>query len=170
MALSDVAQRIKELESKKVQAGWFSGKYGSGIDVAQVAVIQEFGTKSIPPRPFLRPTFSKENSNWEAVAGKLVKPVIDGELSVDGLYTEVGSLMEGDVFKTIANISDPPLTDTTILLRKWRKEGRTITGKTVGEAYQEVHSDDPPDLGSDNKPLNDSGLMIATLTHAVVNV
>lgn len=169
MALSDLLKRVQELQSKKVQVGWFeSSQYEDGTPVAEVAIMQEFGTKTAPARPFMRPTVANEKSEWGGVASGIVKNVVSGSVSVDDLYQTVGGLMEGDIVKTIASISEPPLTDTTLLLRKWRQEGRKITGATVGEAHSALNSENPPSLSTNTKPLNDTGLMVGTVTHEIV--
>lgn len=169
MALSDLLKRVQELSAKKVQIGWFpSSEYEDGTKVAEVAIMQEFGTKTAPARPFMRPTVANEQGNWGDKIAPDVKDVIHGEESVNDLYSKAGIIIEGDVINTIASITSPPLTDTTLLLRKWRQEGRKITGATVGEAHAAVNSDNPPSLSTNTKPLNDTGYMISTLTHEVV--
>lgn len=169
MALSDLLKRVQELQAKKVQVGWFeSSQYSDGTPVAEVAIMQEFGTKTAPARPFMRPTVANEKSNWADKIAPDVKNVVNGSESVSDLYTKAGVIIEGDVVHTIASITSPPLTDTTLLLRKWRQEGRKITGATVGEAHAALNSDNPPSLSTNTKPLNDTGYMVATLTHEIV--
>lgn len=170
MALSDLLKRVQELSATKVQVGWFpSSQYEDGTKVAEVAIWQEFGTKTAPARPFMRPTVANESGNWGKSMAPDVKDFISGNESVNDLYSKVGLVVEGDIIKTIALITEPPLTDTTLLLRRWRNEGRMIDKSVVIEAYLAVTSGNPPSLSTNTKPLNDTGYMISTLTHEVVS-
>jgi hypothetical protein len=160
----------KQFADKQAKIGWPAGKqYEDGTPVAYVAAIQNFGVpeKSIPPRPMLKPTIEANKARWAQVSRKLVKQVATGDLDAFDALDGIGRVAALDLQAEIASINEPALSPITVLLRKWRKQGRTITGKTVGEAATAI--DGGTDPGTDNKPLNDTGYLIASVTHGVGN-
>lgn len=158
----------KQFEGQQAKIGWPSEKeYPDGTSVAYVAAIQNFGVpeKSIPPRPMLKPTVAENQDRWAEVMKHLTRQVAAGELDAVDALDGVGRVAAMDLQATIAQINEPALSPVTVLLRKWRKQGRTITGKTVGEAAAAIAAGAEP--GTDNKPLNDTGYLIASVTHGV---
>lgn len=177
MAIDHSALKIREaLESMPeafaasvAQAGWFpTAKYEDGTPVAYVASIQEYGSPAngVPPRPFIRPTVAEQRKAWvEAMAAGL-KAAIRGDIQPEQVLEQVGMLMASDMQLAIERGEVAPLSPVTLMLRKWRREGRDISGKTVGEAAAAVAAGEDYS-GVPNTPLRDTGLMIATLTSAV---
>lgn len=158
----------KQFAGKEAKIGWPEGKqYPDGTSVAYVAAIQNFGVpeRGLPPRPMLKPTVEENKERWAKVGRGLVKEVANGGLSAADALDGIGRVAAMDLQVTIAQINEPPLSPVTVLLRKWRKQGRMITGKTVGEAAGAIA--DGVDPGNDNKPLNDTGYMIASVAHGV---
>jgi hypothetical protein len=136
--------------------------------VATIAAIQEFGAPGagIPARPFIIPTAKKERAKWGKIIATGIKKLIKGNATVFDVLDAVGMQAEGDMKATVDSISSPALSPITVLLRKWRKdEGRTITGKTVGQAARAIK--DGVDPGTYNEPLNDTHYMIDSIKHAV---
>lgn len=141
--------------------------YEDGTSIAYVAAIQEFGAPEvkIPPRPFIMPTVAQQKDAWVDVMAHMVPKVGDGSATAFDVLDGVGRIAATDIQVQIAGISSPALSPVTVLLRKWRKGGKTITGKTVGQAAAAIAAGVDP--GSDNKPLNDTGLLIASIRNAV---
>jgi len=144
-----------------------SAVYENGESVAYIASIQEFGAPSvkIPPRPFFRPTAEEKQGKWIDIIKHLAPNVVKGEMSGFDVLDTVGRVAALDIQDTVAGIYTPALSPITVLLRKWRKAGEKITGRTVGEAAFAIANGVNP--GNDNKPLNDSGYMIASIRSAV---
>ncbi|MDY8913955.1 hypothetical protein UZS93_14145 [Escherichia coli] len=166
-------QATAELQRKTVKVGWFeSAKYEDGTSVAYVASLNELGKNA---RPFMRPTIADRAQVWKSVGKKGAKQVINGEATAGYMFELIGLQASGDIAKTITKITDPPLSPVTLLLRKRKKAGDKITGKTVGEAHREVNfvgprrkSDKTLDFsGVSTKPLVDTGIMLNTLTYVV---
>lgn len=162
-----------ELQRKQAKVGWFeSAKYEDGTPVAYVAAINELGPHA---RPFMRPTIQERTQVWKAVGKKGAKQVLDGEADAGHMFDMLGLQASGDIAKTITKITDPPLSPVTLLLRKRKKAGDKITGKTVGEAHREVNFVGPRQKldttldfsGVSTKPLVDTGIMLNTLTYIV---
>ena len=170
MKLKEVIKRLGELEKVEARAGWFeSARYDDGTPVAKVALWQEYGVpeRGIPPRPFLRPTIDARTDEWTEDAAQVVKGVLAGKINAEQGMTVIAQKAAADIRQTISRVDSPPLSPITLLLRQWRKDGKTITGRTVGEAAQAVQRGEHAQ-GVSTQPLNDTGYMIATLTGLAV--
>ena len=168
MKLRDLKKRMKSLEEYSAQAGWFeSARYDDGVPVAQVAIYNEYGTSRIPPRPFMRPTAESQKGEWSRTTGKVVSQVLRGKMSAEQGMTLVAQKAAGDIRQTITQVFEPELSPVTVLLRQWRKEGKYITGKTVGDAARAV-AEGQRGEGVTTKPLIDTGHMLATCTGIAV--
>ena len=145
-ALDKYIKLFKDLESKTADVGWFpSSNYldddtGKITPVAEVAMKNEFGFGIIPARPFMRPTIAAEKVTW----GLIAKSLINEDAQANDVLEAVGLRMGGDIFEKIASITSPPLAPMTLELRRERGN-------------------------NSNKPLNDTGYMMATLAVTVEN-
>jgi hypothetical protein len=168
-----IRANIKELAEgfvgRVAQAGWFPGAvYESGTPAAYVAAIQEYGSPAngIPPRPFVRVAIAEHQHEWSAAMAQGARAVLRGRMTADQVLEQVGSKVASDIQLQIETGDHAPLSPVTLMLRKWRREGRTITGKTVGEAAAAV-AEGEDYSSAPTTPLRDTGMLIATLTHAV---
>ena len=145
-----ISVAMKELDAGlQCRVGFFeTAKYPTGMPVAAVAAVQEFGYSpgGIPARPFMRPTIAEQSAEWSRLFGRAAKAITDGKISAANAYEQLGALAAGDVRKTIAGITSPPLKPATIAARRRR--------------YAQ------PD-GKLDKPLVDTGIMIGSVTHLV---
>ena len=145
-AVLDNLERIaEELSKKTAKAGWFSSAVypENGQQAAYIATIHEFGdtAHNIPPRPFIRPTIATKKAEWASIVTGLFRQGIATNTLPDVLEV-IGLTMEGDIRQAIADVVSPPLQPSTLKARKRR--------------------------GNNNdKPLNDTGYMIASLTSVV---
>ena len=158
----------REFDKQVAQIGIPQGpQYEDGTPVAYVAAIQEFGAPavSIPARPYFRPTITAKKAEWVGVMKQMLPTVSKGDASAFDVLDTVGRVAVADLQQAIAEVYAPPLSPITVLLRKWKKDGRTITGKTVGEAAAAIKAGEDP--GGDDKPLNATGLLIASMHNAV---
>jgi len=158
----------KEFKGMVAQVGIPSGlAYEDGTSVAYVAAIQEFGAPevSIPARPFIKPAVAQHSEEWSGILKGLVPRVGAGQASAFDALDAVGRAAVADIQQEISALDSPALSPVTVLLRKWRKGGMKITGKTVGEAAAAIKAGEDP--GGDDKPLNDTGLLLASVRNAV---
>jgi len=159
-----------EFKNKVVQVGVPSGKeYPDGTSVGYVASIHEFGAPeaSIPARPFFAPSIQAHSDEWIKVMKMGVINVAQGNGTAYDALDSVGILASKQIKQTISEIHSPELSPITVLLRKWRKDSRKITGKTVGEAAAAINAGEDP--GGDDKLLNDTGYLLSQITYAVNN-
>lgn len=159
--------RIKELSGLETKVGWFAtAKYENGTPVALAAAANEIGHGPTPPRPFFRPTSVKEKSSWSDLMKRGAKAIVNGKTTARTVFEALGSKVEGDVVKTISQITQPPLSPITIGLRKYKQlhPNERITGATVGKVARLLREGKLDVSGVSTKPLNETGHMIATLT------
>ncbi len=142
---------VKTFRKLELKVGWFdTSQYEDGTPVAYVATIHEFGSSKagIPPRPFMRPTIAREENNWRRFIAQEAPKILDGRQTVEGLFEILGLNISGEIAKSIADVQEPALLEATILA----KARKMADSKTVGSL---------------DKPLVESGLMIGSVTYTV---
>lgn len=170
MSLKDVKDKLNQLAKTKVKAGWFSKhKYPDGTPIAYVATIQEYGYHgggvNIPPRPFMRPAEADHKKEWAMLSGRVASNYLAGK---SGLDTDiVGESMVDGIAKAIISGSHTPLSQITLLLRKWRKEGTTINKSTVEQARRQLAEHPETPVSANSTPLHDTGAMLISLSYNV---
>lgn len=170
--MQELASQLAALDGVQGKVGWFeSARYENGKTVAEIMAGNEFGvaSRSIPPRPFFRPTAAEKKNEWIATAKKLCTAVLHGQITADQAMEGLTIKAENDVLKTIVNLKSPPLSKITLGARKYKKEGKQVTGATIGEIARLLKEGKLDVSGVSDDPLNDSGHAIATLTHVVEN-
>lgn len=167
-----LAKALKDLDKANVKVGWFeSSKYADAnqTPVAYVAAINELGPHK---RPFMQPTADAKDAEWSALMLQLSRQVVKGRMSVIDALTAVGLAVGADIQQTIATINDPPLSLVTLVARKYKAEGRAVTGATIGGIVEYINRVGEAEArsyvaGISDKPLNDSGYMLATTSFSV---
>lgn len=161
----------EELNKLTGKIGWFeSAVYPDGTPVAYVATIQEFGSpeQGIPARPFMRSTAAEKEAEWKGLMAKGATAAMAGKISAKDAMEQLAGRAAGDVRRAISQLSSPALSNVTVELRRRRRSGETIIGKTVGDAAKAANSAFfKPASQSEAKPLVDTGILIASLTSVV---
>ncbi len=174
--LTRLKGKLGKIANVNINVGWFEGtQYEDGTPVAGVASIQEFGSasRSIPPRPFFRPTIDDKKEEWAEKMVTLLDGYINDDLTSEQAFNVFGSAVVGDVQSKISTISTPKLSPITIALRRLRNDGAEINGSLVGRVARAIAEGqtEKGELGDQSypnvKPLNDTGYMLATLTYNV---
>ena len=107
--LARALQRLQQ-DNVVLRAGIIeSATYPDGESVAQVAFNNEYGTSSIPPRPFFRQTIRNNKAGWSLSVQNLLKSH-DAETALNLL----GQHMQGQLVQTINGWSAPPNAPSTI--------------------------------------------------------
>lgn len=111
-----IEKRIKgALQKKELRAGVFdTAKYPDGTPVAQVAEWNEFGTSSIPPRPFMRDAVIDGKKRWIEYLARQVEAYEDVHLA----FGRLGELVRNDIVKSINLHTEPPNSPVTIARKK----------------------------------------------------
>lgn len=99
-------EKVKK-QKARVDVGFFpEAKYTDGTQVAEVAIWQEFGTKTkdnkqiIPPRPFLHSTYEENKSKWLKILENSVKKQ-GKNIDVKKALEKVGFVAQNDVREKI---------------------------------------------------------------------
>lgn len=97
------------------------GKDGK-TTILEYAVYNEFGTKNIPPRSFMRRTLEKDGDIISRYIDKRTEKVFDGKISGRQALKQIGEFIRGKIIENIstANSWATPL-DPKTLKRKLKK-------------------------------------------------
>ncbi len=177
---AEYLSNLMKMKNATGKAGWFKGNNeANGTSTAYVAAIQEFGAHTggggkngiyIPPRPFMRPTISENQSKWHDDFKKGVRAISRGGQSMGTVMEQITAQVVGQIKRTITSISTPPLSPVTLLLRSWKKGGRKIGRTQVGWAASIISKGIVPEgqyYESNNHPLLDTKHMYETVTNQV---
>jgi hypothetical protein len=167
-ALKTKLQEILDKVGKDniVKVGFISGAlYPDGTPVAMVAALQEYGTSTIPSRPFFRNMIAEKSPNWGKNLGVVMK-FTDGDA---GKALEImGMKIGGQLVQSIKDTNDPALSPVTLMLRKmFGNHPEEITGAAVGEAARRVAAGESGASGTQAKPLDWTGLMQNSIRYEV---
>ena len=171
MALSELKKKIEELISHKVKSGWSANvRYmDTGESIAQVALWQEYGTGTIPPRPFIRPALAEHKKDWTRAAKILAKRYVNDSAELQAVYDGTGTLIVGDIRKSLDDLPED-LSKITLLLRRWKDEGYTINKSMVEKARQTLITNPNEPLSTRRSALNDTGQMRDSLDSTMVDI
>lgn len=99
----DLTRRIMAPDNVTLKVGVFadSGTHPDGTSLVQVAIWNEFGTSTIPPRPFIRVYFSNE-TRVRALASAALKQVITHNLTKKQALERLGMKMSGEIQHAIS--------------------------------------------------------------------
>lgn len=98
-------EHLKKLAQKsQIKVGIMeSATNGDSESVAEYAAMNEFGTKAIPSRPFMRQTFAQKNQDW--VNG--VKDLLANGSTPDDALALIGKRMVDNIQATIKSNMPP---------------------------------------------------------------
>lgn len=165
-ATDKIASNLKKASS--VEVGFLEGAtYPDGTSVPMVAAIQEYGAPraGIPPRPFFRSMIAAKLPEWgPAIAALLPK----NEYNTQKTLAQTGEAIRGQLRQSIADLTAPPLSPVTLMLRKMQHEDPSlvVTGATVGEAARRVAAGEGTG-GVSTKPLVWTGHLMASADYRV---
>ena len=95
-------------KSGSLEVGILSGKYPNGLNIAQNAKFQEYGTYNIPPRPFFRNALRANHRKWIVFYKQGLK---QRDLNIVG---KVGVMASSDIKMSITKTLTPPNAKSTI--------------------------------------------------------
>ena len=102
---------MKALNTKVVAVGLFAEV---GDSVLKKGIYNEFGTKDIPERSFLRSTFNKEYKKVAKRFTQVVEGINKKDYRVESKLKLIGVEQVGRVQKTITDMKTPPNAPATI--------------------------------------------------------
>ena len=119
-----------------VKVGFFStAKYEDGTPVAAVAAWNEFGTETIPERPFFRNALAES----ERSVGRILQAGLDTKKMVvdERLAGRVGAHVQGQIQESITALKEPPNAPETVR-RKGSSDPLMDTGTLRNSVSWEV--------------------------------
>ena len=147
-------------EAKEGEAG------GNAPTLGDVAVYNEFGTKTIPARSFIRSTADEQREKWGEFAAHLVAQVIDLKVGAFQMFELQGLRMQRDIQAKIRSNIPPANAPSTVMRKLAKVQGaagerlRTAAGFAGG--MQSI-----TDSGA-VKTLIDTGQLHGSVNYAVV--
>lgn len=109
----ELSKRLKLFSKKRtLEVGFPAGtpNYPDGTPVAEVAFYNEYGTSTIPPRPFMRPTIEKNKEGWGVLLANTYKATKD----IDVSFGVVGQDAVGAFREAIIDFEGEPNAPSTI--------------------------------------------------------
>lgn len=128
--LKEITDKLKSLEKSVVKAGLFFDKQlvDTRTTVAEYASYNEYGTATIPSRPFMRITYNENNKKWYDYIARQLYDLIDNKTNVSSILVTVGEMMASDIRNTI-NSNILPSNAPSTIKKKTRTNVKNYAGK-----------------------------------------
>ena len=98
----DIKAQFPKIDKAVVKTGIQSDAGESdGVSIAEYASFNEFGTRTIPERPFMRKTFDDNLANYNKLIERLFKGMLGGKLDAKMAFSILGQQTEDDMKNTI---------------------------------------------------------------------
>jgi len=88
-----------------------------GETIAEIAVANEFGTRRIPARPFLRTGIYENISDYKTIIRTLLLKIFKGQIGSEQALRILGIRAASDVQEKIKSISSPPNSPATVAVK-----------------------------------------------------
>ena len=105
--LNSIKRKIQG--NKKVKIG-----FPEGSNNLDIAVYNEFGTKNMPARPFVRTAFQSYKNDLSQSIKNEAKSIMDGSNTMDRSLNRLGNKGVGLIQKNMTDIKTPPNAQSTI--------------------------------------------------------
>lgn len=166
-------QRLAELAAQattaKVRVGIIEQANYDGSDgesVAQVAFWNEYGTATIPPRPFFRNTIAERKTEWARLAGKFMQ-ANGGDVRQS--LSDLGQIAVEDIKQTIINGNFAPNSEVTKLLKyRFPTSPERVTAGAYYKAVRDVQKGKTV-VSNHDKPLQWSDTMRDSINYEVAD-
>ena len=129
LGFSRIMRDLERLDGMEVVAGMLrdSGKAENGASYVDIAAWNEYGTRRIPSRPFIRISADTNKAAWEKLAQQCVNNVIDGDSPRDAAQV-VGHRMVEDIRKVFGS-SELKANAPSTIAKKGRNEPLVYSGE-----------------------------------------
>ena len=103
-ALKEFVKRMNKVKGSYVTIGVHedAGQYEDGTSIVSVALWNEFGTKHIPSRPFMRSVCYGMEADINRLREKVLGQVMDGRLSPEKALEQIGFFVREQIKNKIA--------------------------------------------------------------------
>lgn len=147
--MKKIFNELKFLEKAYTLVGIQEGNSQvKGLLVSQIAFWNEFGTKHIPERSFIRAWFDSNISTIQQRAHFLYGKVLDGKMNAKTALATLGQWVQDRIRKSILEFTSPPNAPMTIR-RKGSSHPLIDTGQMLNSIHHTEHYGKPiPPLGA----------------------
>ena len=131
LGFNRIMRDLQKLDGMEVVAGMLkdSGKASNGASYVDIATWNEYGTRRIPSRPFIRISADTNRQAWTKIAQQCVNDVIDGDNPRDAAQV-VGHRMVEDIREVFGDTSKLKANaPSTIKKKKGRNEPLVDSGE-----------------------------------------
>lgn len=125
-----IMRDLQKLDGMEVVAGMLkdSGKASNGASYVDIATWNEYGTRRIPSRPFIRISADTNRQAWAKMAQQCVNDVIDGDSPSEAAKV-VGHRMVEDIRKVFGDTSQLKDNAPSTIKKKGRNEPLVDSGE-----------------------------------------
>jgi len=129
MGYKNIVQSMRKLNGMEISAGILrdAGNSKKGVPLVDIAFYNEYGTRHIPSRPFVRIASDDNRKKWEKMAGDCVGRVIDGG-DVSDVGKTLGKEMVSDIRDVFGDTSRVVSNAPATIRKKGRDEPLVDTG------------------------------------------
>ena len=113
----------------KVKAGYPLERVSA--DIVARAIFNEFGTRTIPERPFMRNAINGNRSVYRNMIRRYSKPILRGQMTERQALELIGAKAVGDIQESIRSNTPPPNAPATV-----ERKGSSSTLIDTGEMRQ----------------------------------
>lgn len=128
-----IKQELEAAARLEVAVGIFQGdKNGEGVQIAEYAAYNEFGTDTIPSRPFMRTALDENRSDINADIDRQSARLTGGQVTARGALTIIGQKHASRIQNTITGRDFlPRLSPQTVEAKKGSTKTLVDTGALV---------------------------------------
>lgn len=133
---TEIKKVLKKLKGVIIKAGvqvdaGYNKSSGKPVAVVDYAIANEFGTDTIPARPFIGSTFDEQQDKWKGKVYDSFIAILEDPKSIRPNLDKIGFMMAGDIIEKIDTNIPPPNSKETI---RRKKSSKTLidTGKLKG--------------------------------------
>ena len=130
LGFNRIMRDLERLDGMEVVAGMLrdSGKASNGANYVDIAAWNEYGTRRIPSRPFIRISADTNKQAWTKLAQQCVNNVIDGDSPRD-VAQVVGHRMVKDIREVFGDTSKLKANAPSTIAKKGRNEPLVYSGE-----------------------------------------
>lgn len=130
LGFNRIMRDLQKLDGMEVVAGMLkdSGKASNGASYVDIATWNEYGTRRIPSRPFIRISADTNRQAWAKMAQQCVNDVIDGDSPAEAAKV-VGHRMVEDIRKVFGDTSKLKANAPSTIKKKGRNEPLVDSGE-----------------------------------------
>lgn len=109
--------------------------------IGEVALFNEFGTKRIPERPFIRGSYQKYIKAWRKLIHEQVDLAYQGKKDLDTILKLVGLKIQADMKRFVVELKSPPNAPVTAE-RKKSNNPLIHTGQMINSIHFQINVED----------------------------